>query len=122
MATAWTTLEAVAATALIAMPRGTVAESVHLIDAATRTQAEETAADGAALARDAGFAAEPRAVGGASTPVRSLLDIAEEIDARVIVLGSRGRSPMAAVLLGSVSAGVVHHAHRPVLVIPPPKR
>jgi nucleotide-binding universal stress UspA family protein len=40
----------------------------------------------------------------------------DDIDASVIVLGSRGRSTLAATLLGSVSTGVLHHTAPPVLV------
>ncbi|OQX67606.1 MAG: hypothetical protein B6A08_14490 [Sorangiineae bacterium NIC37A_2] len=36
----------------------------------------------------------------------------------VIVVGSRGLGAFKRVLLGSVSSYVVHHAGRPVLVIP----
>jgi nucleotide-binding universal stress UspA family protein len=48
--------------------------------------------------------------------------LAEEAAARgagVIVVGSRGRSMMREALLGSVARAVLHHAHRPVLVVPP---
>ena len=49
---------------------------------------------------------------------RALLDLADELDAPVIVMGSRGRSPVAAAVLGSVSTGVLHHGRRPVLIVP----
>ncbi len=39
----------------------------------------------------------------------ALLEVAEELDARVIVAGSRGRSTIAAAVLGSVSTGLLHH-------------
>jgi nucleotide-binding universal stress UspA family protein len=39
----------------------------------------------------------------------------------MIVIGSHGISGLGG-LLGSVAAGVVHHARRPVLVIPEPPR
>jgi nucleotide-binding universal stress UspA family protein len=45
---------------------------------------------------------------------------AETRDAMVVVAGSQGHGRVAAVLLGSVSAGLVHHAERPVLVIRAP--
>ncbi|HWT24328.1 MAG TPA: universal stress protein, partial [Solirubrobacteraceae bacterium] len=76
------------------------------------------AAEGAELARAAGFDAEPRALGTRERYYRALLDLADELDAGVIVMGSRGRSAFAAALLGSVSSGVLHHAARPVLVVP----
>lgn len=79
----------------------------------------EQAEAGAALARQAGFDAEPRATVDAPT-WRGITDVANEIDAAVIVLGSEGRTGLAELLDGSVSHDVAEHASRPVLVIPPP--
>jgi nucleotide-binding universal stress UspA family protein len=39
--------------------------------------------------------------------------------AHVVVVGTRGRSRVRTMLLGSVSYGVVHHCRRPVLTVPP---
>jgi nucleotide-binding universal stress UspA family protein len=36
--------------------------------------------------------------------------------ADLIVMGSRGRSRLAGIVLGSVTASVIHHASYPVLV------
>jgi nucleotide-binding universal stress UspA family protein len=47
----------------------------------------------------------------------SIIAHAEEQDAAVIVVGSRGRSGIKSALLGSVSTGVAHHCSRPVLVV-----
>jgi nucleotide-binding universal stress UspA family protein len=43
--------------------------------------------------------------------------LAEEISAGLIVTGSRGRGGIRRALMGSVSDGVVRHAHCPVLVV-----
>jgi nucleotide-binding universal stress UspA family protein len=50
----------------------------------------------------------------------SLADYARRRAAAVLVVGSRGRSAMREILLGSVAMATLHHAYRPVLVIPAP--
>lgn len=49
-------------------------------------------------------------------PAETLLAIAR--NARMLVVGSRGRGGFSALLLGSVSEQCVHHATCPVLVVP----
>lgn len=51
-------------------------------------------------------------------PAYEICRVAEEHDARLIVIGSRGGSGMRRLVVGSVSAGVLRHAQRPVLVVP----
>jgi nucleotide-binding universal stress UspA family protein len=55
-------------------------------------------------------------------PVAKIISTAESEKADLIVLGSRGLSPWKALLLGSVSEGVVHHAHCPVLIVRGPQK
>jgi nucleotide-binding universal stress UspA family protein len=50
-------------------------------------------------------------------PDRELVHIGEEIDAGLIVMGSRGLGGVRRALMGSVSDSVVRHAHCPVLVV-----
>jgi nucleotide-binding universal stress UspA family protein len=114
--TVWSTLEAAAPSALLALPGGVVAAAVSDIDTATREAAEAIAAEGAALAHEAGFDARAEPVLGSGAVFAALVAYAEELDATAIVLGSRGRSTLAATLLGSVSTGVLHHTERPVLI------
>ncbi len=51
------------------------------------------------------------------TRSRKILDVANEWHADMIILGSHGRSGLGRFLLGSVSDGVVRHAHCSVEVI-----
>lgn len=50
-------------------------------------------------------------------PVREILDLADEIGADLIIVGSHGRGPVGRLLLGSVSTAVLHAALCPVLVV-----
>ncbi|MDZ7679880.1 MAG: universal stress protein [Acidimicrobiales bacterium] len=52
-------------------------------------------------------------------PATEIVVVGEELEADLVVIGSRGRGFLGRMLLGSVSGHVVHHAHRPVLVVPP---
>lgn len=52
-------------------------------------------------------------------PGTAIADVANEVDADVIVVGTRGRSSIPGLLLGSVAHRLLHVAHRPVLAIPP---
>lgn len=83
-----------------------------------REEAEATAAEGCKLARSAGLDATALVAKGSGSVWPTLLTLADAHDARLVVTGSRGLSGFSRVL-GSVSAGVLHHCHRPVLVVPP---
>jgi nucleotide-binding universal stress UspA family protein len=51
----------------------------------------------------------------------TLIAIAEERDARAIVVGSRGLGGIKARVLGSTSRKLLHEAHLPVLVVRTPE-
>jgi nucleotide-binding universal stress UspA family protein len=51
----------------------------------------------------------------------AIADSAAELGADVIVVGTRGHTPFAGLLLGSVTQRLLHIAHCPVLAVPPTK-
>jgi nucleotide-binding universal stress UspA family protein len=93
---------------------GEVFEEENIGDAAQRARV------GAERAKRAGFDAEARAEVAAPT-WEGVVDVADEIDAAVIVMGSRGLTGAREVFEGSLSHDVAEHARRPVLIVPPPK-
>ena len=76
------------------------------------------AAEGAELAREAGFAAEPVALQALGRTPEVIVAEAARRRAALVVMGSRGLSGVASVLMGSVSTTVLHASPSPVLVIP----
>jgi nucleotide-binding universal stress UspA family protein len=56
---------------------------------------------------------------GVGVPAERLADIADEEEAELIVVGSRGRGAFKAAFLGSVSNSLVSVARCPVLIVPP---
>ncbi len=50
-------------------------------------------------------------------PVGRIVAVAEREQADLILMGSRGMGGLKSLLLGSVSDGVLHHAHCPVLIM-----
>lgn len=82
-----------------------------------RAAAAQTAAAGAALAVAAGFRAQSAEV--EATPAwQGIVDLADEHDAGLIVLGSHGgRVGLARLLIGSVASAVASHSKRSVLIV-----
>jgi len=98
---------------------GEAAGMVNLVEV-DRAGAEDggrLAGEGVRIARDAGLMAEPLALEAAGPIWKAIVDIAEREDAATIVMGSRGLAGLKAMLLGSVSSAVVHHADRPTLIV-----
>jgi nucleotide-binding universal stress UspA family protein len=104
-----TTAESVAATSSLVPGKD--------CEALSRAEARRNAAHGAEIACSAGFQAEPRGE-LASTTWRGIVDVADEVDAAVIVIGSKGRTGVKKVFEASVSEQVAEHASRPVLIVP----
>jgi nucleotide-binding universal stress UspA family protein len=90
------------------------------LDRAAGEAGGRVAQEGVRIAHDAGLLAEPVAVEAAGPVWKTILEIAERDDAATIVMGSRGLTGLRAMLLGSVSSAVVHHADRPTLIVRQP--
>jgi nucleotide-binding universal stress UspA family protein len=94
---------------------GPVLATEDEIQAEIRRQAGELSAQGIEVS------VQIRAImlGG---PAQAIEEIAEEAGADLIVVGTRGHSPLTGLLLGSVTQRLLHIASRPVLVVPPAER
>lgn len=79
-----------------------------------RDQEGRTAAEHAATLVPSGMAVETRVLRG--DPGVSICELARDLGAAAIVIGSRGRGGIKRALLGSVSDYVVRNAHCPVVV------
>ena len=80
----------------------------------------EGAQAGTEIARSAGLTAEARADLGAPA-WEGVVEVADDIDAAVIVIGSRGLKGVSKLVRGSLSHELAEHAGRPVLIVPPPQ-
>jgi nucleotide-binding universal stress UspA family protein len=100
---------------------GQALDSLGTIEKAPEELNQEAAAlraqEGAEYARSAGLTAEPR--GEIAAPTwRGIIDTADELDATVIVIGSRGLRGFRELIEGSLSHQVAQHTGRPVLIVP----
>jgi nucleotide-binding universal stress UspA family protein len=91
-------------------------QPVHLtepeIDDRIREQVDE-------IASQESFAVHMHLLSGSGQLARRLAMLADRLDADLIVLGTRGHSPLAGLVLGSVTQQMLHDAGRPVLAVPP---
>ncbi|HME47348.1 universal stress protein [Mycobacterium sp.] len=81
-------------------------------------QARRHIADAMKIARESTPDGGPSQVGSelfVAPTVHTLVDLSKE--ARMVVVGCRGEGTVGRALLGSVSTGLIHHAHCPVAVI-----
>ena len=79
---------------------------------------EKIAEEGAAGARKRGYNASARIAQSNESVAKTIDEIAQEIDAGLIVCGQRGRGAIAGALFGSVSHALAAHTKRPVLIAP----
>jgi nucleotide-binding universal stress UspA family protein len=80
--------------------------------------AQRIAEEGAAGARTRGYNAVARIAQSDQSVAATIGEVAEEVDAGLIVCGQRGRGTIGSALLGSVSHALAAHTRRPVLIAP----
>jgi nucleotide-binding universal stress UspA family protein len=80
--------------------------------------ARQLAEDGASGARRRGYNASARIAQANESVAKTIDEVAQEIDAGLVVCGQRGRGAIGSALLGSVSHALAAHAKRPVLIAP----
>ena len=81
-----------------------------------RAAAAQTAAAGAEVANAVGFHAQSAEIETSPT-WKGIAELADTHDARLVVLGSHGRSGLAGVVVGSVAGAVAAHSRRSILIV-----
>jgi nucleotide-binding universal stress UspA family protein len=89
---------------------------LHVDEDEIRRQIEQEAKEMSAQGIDVEAKVTDIRLGG---PAHSIAEIADQEDADLIVVGTRGHTSVAGLLLGGVTHRLLHIAHRPVLAIPP---
>jgi nucleotide-binding universal stress UspA family protein len=107
-----------AALARIAVPDDTLVTAARAHEQTAIARARQRAEHGRRLTELAGLSATAEMWPGQS-PWREIVHAARDLEADVVVTGTRGRGAFSRALLGSTSSSVLHHADRPVLVVPP---
>ena len=107
--------ELVVTTIRVMPPIGRGGSSAPIMAVEDPAQARSIASDAAALAVESGVKA--RAEARAGEPADEIVRLAGEINADMVVVGTRGLGALSGALMGSVSRSVVRHAGTPVTVV-----
>jgi nucleotide-binding universal stress UspA family protein len=94
---------------------------VAAVDDAQKEHAVRVAEAGAQLARGLGASADPLPLAGELEIAETVAQVADERDACVIVVGSRGLGRVKRHLLGSTSQRLLRETQRPVLLVRAPE-
>ena len=96
------------------MVKASVEESLRRLGASLEQQLQDAVRE-----LDAGSPIETLCREGDA--VGTILDVADELDVEMIVMGTHGRTGLTRLLVGSVIDRVVRQAHCPVTSVPVPK-
>jgi nucleotide-binding universal stress UspA family protein len=118
LTTAWQSATYAVGLALLAVPDAVARKGADELDNDSHRKAHAHATHGAALLGAAGWPCETAAPEARSAP-SAIIGAANEHDAAIIVTGTRGHSRITAALIGSTAEGILRHADRPVLLVPP---
>lgn len=99
-----------------AAPPGGMGEEAATHREALMEMGRTATARALARAEEAGLTASVRLVD--AKPADALVQVGDELDATVIVVGTAGDSPFRGALLGSTPHKLLHLADRPVLCVP----
>lgn len=88
------------------------------LDAEEESYAKSVAEEGALRAREHGYEASPMTRESFEGIPKAILETADDVSARLIVCGQRGRGVLRSTLLGSVSHTLASHTRRPILIAP----
>jgi nucleotide-binding universal stress UspA family protein len=114
----WASVSETAPASLVAIPSSLAKSASEDLDREAEARTEALAGEGAERLHRLGVEAVAKtAVLRHGNVWSTIVHFADEEDAAVVVVGSRGRSNVKSALLGSVSNGVAHHSRRPVLIV-----
>lgn len=82
---------------------------------------EDNAAAQAAEGFDTVISADYEVIGRVGNPGKKVVEYAEEVDARYLVVGGRARSPVGKALFGSVTQSILLNTDRPVVTVTAPE-
>jgi nucleotide-binding universal stress UspA family protein len=100
-----------------AIPLGPGGGGFDKIVSESRKEANDLAEQAKERAAKAGISIRAEVLNGSNGIAAAIVNYAEDNKSDLIVMGTRGRTKLKKMLLGSVAQGVVTYAHCPVMVV-----
>ncbi len=101
--------------AVFAYDRVIVGGESHDLDAQVHKRGDEMLAEAEAQAQSVGIALRKQYY--EQNVASALVEVADEVDARFIVVGSYGERPLKGALVGSTPNKLIHLAERPIIIV-----